>query len=79
MSAHTLKLQLRLRFGLAPTEPTDFQLQAIANDLFAGATDRDLDAAVERHCDTYQTHVYAGATTSDLQDAIDELLDNYKK
>lgn len=66
--AHALKI----KFGLAPTEPTSSQLtdiQSAIRNIRATSrvpTDADWSAVVSKYCPTAGTHRYAGLDNSDL-------------
>jgi hypothetical protein len=70
-SMSDLEQTLRTRFGTAPAEPTDQQLNDIVKyiDRLAGlrqTSDADWERAVQIYCPTFGTHKYAARDTSDL-------------
>lgn len=66
--AHSIKL----KFGTAPTDPTDYQLLQIKKEIQAlvkiGITpsESDWSSIVKRHCPNAGNYSYLGADTSDL-------------
>lgn len=73
-----LKHSLRMKFGLAPHEPTDEQLRKITE--FIGhvqrsryATDADWETACRHHCPSTGTCSYKGLDMSDLNMLLDRI------
>jgi hypothetical protein len=67
----TLAHALRIRFGTAPSEPTDAQLDAIVARIETiresrTPTDADWRGAVFAECPSAGTHKYASLDNSDL-------------
>lgn len=68
----SLKLALKIQFGLAPAEPTDAQLASIKAEinlliaLGTTITDAIWKSAVYRHCPGAGQYKYAGIDNSDL-------------
>ena len=62
--AHSLKI----KFGLSPSEPSQYQLDLIKNEISAllRPTDQDWWRIVSKYCPSAGTHKYAGVDNSDL-------------
>jgi hypothetical protein len=71
-SAERLSHALKMKFGLAPNEPTAAQLHFLTSEIFrikqstGFVTDSDWKSAVQKNCPTFGTHKYAGVDNSDL-------------
>ena len=71
-SAERLSHALKMKFGLAPNEPTTAQLHFITSEIFrikqstGFVTDSDWKSAVQKNCPSFGTHKYAGMDNSDL-------------
>lgn len=67
-----LALALKIKFGTAPSEPNEQQLEGIKRDIQSLAAhgrppaDRDWQEVVSRHCPGTGKYKYAGADNSDL-------------
>jgi len=68
----TLAHRIKLKFGTAPNEPSDYQLLQIKKEIQAlvnkGITPSASDWAsiVKKHCPNAGSYFYGGADTSDL-------------
>ncbi|MNY38855.1 hypothetical protein D3C86_1735060 [compost metagenome] len=64
--------RLKIKFGTAPAEPTESQLDAIKRDLKTlldrghTPTERDWRDVISKHCPSAGRYGYAGADNSDL-------------
>lgn len=67
-----LALSLRRRFGTAPEEPTEDQLENIIRDVrrIDRPTEEDWRYAVHQRCPSAGTHKYAAVDNSDLNELL---------
>lgn len=77
---------LKVKFGLAPGDPTDAQLAAITKDLkaFAAANKREptvdeVGTIAKKHCPSYGTYKYAADVNLELRRQIAQLAAQAKK
>lgn len=72
-----LSQRLKLRFGLSQTEPNQFQLDGIKQDIRQlhdikgnDLTIDDWSTVVKRWCPSFQTHRYLGIDNSDINSLL---------
>lgn len=75
-----LALFLRVKYGLAPQEPTDFQLESIITQIIAfqkingrDPSDSELGTIVRQFCSTAGTYKYGAEVSLALRKALEAL------